>query len=145
MKTLVTVACIFLGLAICAIAEHSIAENVEVNENEVKLSYMQCKILSTIIYSGSQREWGKTVFHAIQKFNNNYIQDNTEVKSCYIYLPTQIQQFANLNCKLDLLWDFFCMTFISSFCTYYILIMLCDYYCALIMLITSCYSWQQSS
>jgi len=56
MKTLVTVACIFLGLAICAIAEHSIADNVEVNENEVKLSYMQCKILSTIIYSGSQRE-----------------------------------------------------------------------------------------
>jgi hypothetical protein len=50
MKTLVTVACIFLGLAICAIAEHSIADNVEVNENEVKLSYMQYKNLTTIIY-----------------------------------------------------------------------------------------------
>jgi hypothetical protein len=36
MKTFATVACIFLGLAICAIAENSIANNAEVNENQVK-------------------------------------------------------------------------------------------------------------
>jgi hypothetical protein len=60
------------------------------------------------------------------------------------YLLIQIQQFANLNCKLGLPWEF-CMTSISSFITCYIRIMVCDYYCALIMLIYSCYSWQQSS
>jgi Skp family chaperone for outer membrane proteins len=36
MKTFATVACIFLGLAICAIAENSIANNAEVNANKVK-------------------------------------------------------------------------------------------------------------
>jgi hypothetical protein len=36
MKTFATVACIFLGLAICTIAENSIANNAEVNENKVK-------------------------------------------------------------------------------------------------------------
>jgi len=35
MKTLLTVACIFLGVAICALAENSLMDNVEFNENEV--------------------------------------------------------------------------------------------------------------
>jgi len=35
MRTILTVACIFLGVAICALAENSLVDNVEFNENEV--------------------------------------------------------------------------------------------------------------